>query len=264
MEVYIFTLLILALAILVGSTLGFGDSLIFIPFAALFLDIYIAIVLMGFWTTVLSIFNAIKYRHYFDKLLIKKYLAPGIIGVLIGSLLLILAPIHLIEFSLGVFIILFIIAKFSKIRKENNHKTPEVNPLVQSPLKDIPNFILYPGAFAYGFVGGLIGTPGPINVAILERRGHERESFIGNFSLISVIITSLRLIIYVSNDLFPIEFLTILIIGIIVTYGVTKCGHWLTPKIPKKQFKILVLLLLAIIGLRLIINSILFFFNFNL
>ena len=69
MEEYIFILLVLAFAILVGSTLGFGDSLIFIPIAALFLGIHIAIVLMGFWTTALSIFNTIKYRQYFDKLL---------------------------------------------------------------------------------------------------------------------------------------------------------------------------------------------------
>jgi len=263
MEVYIFILLILAFAILVGSTLGFGDSLIFIPLAALFLDIHIAIVLMGFWTTIMSTFNTIKYRQYFDKILIKKYLAPGIIGVIIGSFLLIVAPIRLIEFSLGIFIVLFVIAKFSKIKKENDSNFQDIDPLTQTQLNEIPNFILYPGAFAYGFVGGLIGTPGPINVAILERRGHERESFIGNFSLISIIITSLRLVIYVSNGLFPIDFISIFIIGIIITYLITKLGHWLTPKIPKKQFKILILALLAIIGLRLIINSILFFFNFN-
>ena len=256
MEVYIFILLILAFAILVGSTLGFGDSLIFIPLAALFLDIHIVIVLMGFWTTILSAFNTIKYRHYYDKELLKKYLAPGIIGVIIGSFLLILAPIQLIEFSLGIFIVLFVIDKFCKIKKENNNKTAVQDLSFQPQLKEIPNIILYPGAFAYGFVGGLIGTPGPINVAILERRGHERESFIGNFSLISIIITSLRVVIYVSSDLFPIEFITIFIIGIIITYIVTKLGHWLTPKIPKKQFKILILILLTIIGLRLIIISV--------
>ena len=208
---------------------------------------------MGFWTTILSAFNTIKYRRYYDKELLKKYLAPGIIGVIIGSFLLILAPIQLIEFSLGIFIVLFVIDKFCKIKKENNNKTAVQDLSFQPQLKEIPNFILYPGAFAYGFVGGLIGTPGPINVAILERRGHERESFIGNFSLISIIITSLRVVIYVSSDLFPIEFITIFIIGIIITYIVTKLGHWLTPKIPKKQFKILILILLTIIGLRLIL-----------
>lgn len=264
MEELFFILLILAFAILVGSTLGFGDSLIFIPLAAIFLDIHIAIVLMGFWTITLSIFNTIKYRQYFDKALIKRYLAPGILGVIIGALLLIIAPIHIIELSLGIFIIFFIIAKFKEILKENDEKSEERSLLTKSQLNEVPNLILYPGAFSYGFIGGLIGTAGPINVVILERRGHERESFIGNFSLISIIICSFRLIIYVSYGLFPMELITVFLIGIVITYVFTKIGHWLTPKIPKKKFKLLVLILLTIIGNRLIITSLFFLFNLKI
>lgn len=125
MEEYLFILLVLAFAILVGSTLGFGDSLIFIPIAAIFLGIHIAIVLMGFWTTILSIFNTIKYRQCFDKLLIKKYLGPGILGVIIGALLLVVAPIPIVELSLGIFIIAFIIAKFREIKRKNNESPVE-------------------------------------------------------------------------------------------------------------------------------------------
>ena len=263
MEEYIFILLILAFAILIGSTLGFGDSLIFIPLAAIFLDIHIAIVLMGFWTTILSTFNTIKYRQYFDKTLIKKYLVPGILGVIIGALLLVIAPIPIIELSLGIFIVMFIIAKIREIQKENDEKSVERSLSNETELNKLPNCILYPGAFSYGFIGGLIGTSGPINVVILEKRGHERESFIGNFSLISIIICSFRLIIYISYDLFPMELITVFLIGIVITYVVTKIGHWLTPRISKKKFKILVLILLTIIGVRLVINSLFLLFNLN-
>jgi len=255
---YYIVLLILAFAILVGSTLGFGDSLIFIPLAALFLDIHVAIVLMGFWTTFLSVFNTIKYRHYYDRELIKKYIPPGIVGVIIGALLLVIAPIIIIEFSLGIFIILFIISKFRENHVENHEFTVEQSIKNEIKLKELPKSFLYSGAFSYGLVGGLIGTPGPINVVILEKRGHERESFIGNFSLISIIVTSFRLIVYVSYNLFPMDLIAFFLIGIFVTYAVTKLGHWLTPRIPKKQFKLLILILLGIIGIRLVVNSILF------
>jgi len=264
MEEYIFILLILAFAILVGSTLGFGDSLIFIPVAAIFLDIHIAIVLMGFWSFVLSISNTIKYKQYFDMALIKKFLFPGIIGVIIGALLLVIAPIHVVELSLGIFIIVFIITKLRDLQKEKDENSVDNSLLTESQLNKVPNFILYPGAFIYGFIGGLIGTPGPINVALLEMRGHERESFIGNFSLIALIIGSFRLIIYVSYDLFPVELIAFFLIGIIITYAVTKIGHWLTPKIPIKKFKLMVLLLLMIIGVRLVVNSLLFLFNLKI
>ena len=136
----------------------------------------------------LSIVNTIKYRQYFDKLLIKKYIVPGILGVIIGALLLVIAPIPIVELSLGIFIIAFIITKFKGIRKENDEVLVEEAQFTESHLKNVPNSILYPGAFSYGFIGGLIGTPGPINVVILEKRGHERESFIGNFSFISIMI----------------------------------------------------------------------------
>ncbi len=66
---------------------------------------------------------------------------------------------------------------------------------------------------------------------------------------------------YISYDLFPIDLIALFLIGILITYAVTKVGHWLIPKIPKKKFKLLVLVLLMIIGLRLIINSMLVFFN---
>ena len=74
MEEIIIILLVLAFAMLVGSTLGFGDSLIFIAVTSLFLDVKVAVVLMGFWTYGLSILNSIKYRGYIDKVLVKKYL----------------------------------------------------------------------------------------------------------------------------------------------------------------------------------------------
>ncbi|MFX0070190.1 MAG: TSUP family transporter [Candidatus Hermodarchaeota archaeon] len=261
MEEYIIVLLILAFAILVGSTLGFGDSLIFIPLAALFLDIHIAIVLMGFWTTIMSTFNSIKYRQYFDKVFIKKYIPLGIVGVILGTFLLVIAPIPVIELSLGIFIIIFIITKFREVRREDKEISIEKPLKTESELNELPKSILYSGSFSYGIVGGLIGTPGPINVVVLEKRGHERESFIGNFSIISIIVTSFRLVMYISYDLFPIDLIMLFLFGIILTYGVTKLGHWLTPKIPKKKFKFLILVLLAIIGLRLIINSTLFLFN---
>lgn len=255
MEEYIIILLILAFAILVGSTLGFGDSLIFIPVAAIFLDIHIAIVLMGFWSFILSTVNTIKYKEYFDIFLVKKFLIPGILGVIIGALLLIIAPVHLVELFLGLFIFVFIVAKLRELTNENDEEQIESSVLTETKLNEITNLILYPGAFLYGFVGGLIGTPGPINVALLEKRGHERESFIANFSLIAITISSFRLIIYVSYDLFPIELIALFLIGIIITYAVTKIGHWLTPKIPVKKFKLLVLMLLSVIGVRLVINS---------
>ena len=251
MEEIIFILLILAFAMLVDSTLGFGDSLIFIPLAGIFLDVRVATVIMGFWSTLLSILNAIKYQSYIDRPFLKKYLGPGIIGVILGAILIIVAAIRWIELFLGLFIILYLIVKIRELKRKDIENS-EI-------LKEIPNGLFYTGAFSYGLLSGLIGASGPINVALLERTGHERESFIGNFAIISALISSVKLLIYSWSGLFPLEFIWMFFVGIVVIFIVTRFGHWLTPKIPKEEFQILVMILLTIISIRLIIVSLFFY-----
>lgn len=252
MEDYIIILIILAFAMLVGSTLGFGDSLIFISIASLFLDVRTTVVLMAFWTTALSVLNTIQYRTFIDKSLIRKYLAPGIIGIILGSFLLVISSTKWIEFFLGVFVLVFVSAKTWELAKER--KIEQENRIIRS-LEDISPFLFYTSAFSYGFLGGLIGASGPINVALLDRAGYKREGFIANFSCISIILTSFRITIYVVNELFPTELLVIFLTGFIVIFIMTKIGHWLTPKISKEKFEVIVLIILTLIGLNLIYNS---------
>ena len=262
MEEILLILLILAFAMLVGAIFGFADSLIFIALAAIFLDVRIAIVLASFWTIFLSAFNAINYRHYWDKTFIKKHCIPGIIGVIIGSFLLVISTLRWLELSLGIFVMIYVITKFNNIRKDHILKTEKTDsfPTSNNENIDMSNTLFYTGAFSYGFLSGLIGASGPINVVLLEKTGHERESFIANFSLASIIVNPFKLGIYMYNGLFPIEYLGVFLVGIIVIFVITRVGHWLTPKIPKEKFYFLILILLLIISIRLILVSI-FFIN---
>jgi uncharacterized membrane protein YfcA len=264
MEEFFLILLILALAMFVGSVTGFGDSLIFIALTtAIFLDVRIAIVLASFWSIFLSTSNAINYRHYYDKVFLKKQAIPGIIGIVIGSFLLVLSSLRWLEFSLGIFVLIYVMTKLNKIRKEGILKSENFEDFSSldnnNDKKEISNALFFTGAFSYGFLSGLIGASGPINVVLLERTGHERESFIANFSLASLIISPFKLGIYLWNGLFPVEFLGVFLVGIILIFVLTKIGHWLTPKIPKEKFTFLILILLLIISIRLIVVAIFFY-----
>jgi len=259
MEEFLFILLILALAMLIGSTIGFGDSLILIPLVAIFLDIRTAIVLAGFWSIFLSILNAIKYRNNIDKSFVKKHVGFGILGAIIGSLLIVIAPLQWLEIFMAVFIMVYVITKIREMRKIKAIKEENIELLNSTidPVKSIPNFFIYSGGFSYGLLSGLIGAAGPINVALLERTGHEREEFIGTFAIISVIIGTIKTGIYLGKNLFPIELLVVYLLGFIVIFVMTRIGHWLTPKIPKEKFKIIVLLLLIVISIRLVLSTLL-------
>ncbi len=207
---------------------------------------------MGFWASAMCILNSVKYRTYIDKNLIKKYLIPGTIGVILGSLLIVVTPTQWIELFLGIFVLTYVGAKFYEMRKERKDREQK---LKERNLDNIPNYLFYSGAFSYSFLGGLIGTSGPINVVLLEQAGYERESFIANFSIISLIISPVKLGIYVVIGLFPTELMLVFIIGFGVIIVSTKIGHWITPKIPREKFQVIVLILLIIIGVRSIINS---------
>lgn len=256
----IYILIILAFAILVGSTLGFGEVLVFIPIATFFIDVRAAIVLMTFWSATMCILNSVKYRIYVDKNLLKKYLIPGIIGVILGSLLIVIASTRWIELFLGVFVLTYTGAKFYEITNERENRGMNIK---ERKLDNIPNYLFYSGAFSYSLLGGLIGASGPINVVLLERAGYEQERFIANFSLISLIISSVKLGIYMANDLFPIELMLVFIVGFPVIFIFTKIGHWVTPRITKERFQVIILILLIIIGIRLVTNSLFLYHNFG-
>jgi len=255
-------LLILAFAMFIGGLTGFADSLIFIAFAAIFLDVRVAIVLASFWSIFLSTFNAINYRHYYDKVFLKKQVIPGITGIVIGSFLLVISSLRWVELSLGLFVLIYVMSRFNKIRKDRILKSEKFDQFtnIDKDKKEISNTLFYTGAFSYGFLSGLIGASGPINVVLLEKTGHERESFIANFSLASLIVSPFKLGIYLYNGLFPVEFIGVFLVGIILIFVLTRVGHWLTPKIPKEKFYFLILILLLIISIRLILVSI-FFIN---
>jgi hypothetical protein len=234
---------------LVGSILGFGDILVFIPFATFLIDIRVAVVLMSFWSFILSVLNAIKYQKSFNFQFLKKNAMSAILGVIIGSFLIIVAPLHWIEFFLGIFILIYVIAKFREKMKEQSQK-----------INNLHNGYIYSGGFMYGFLGGLIGASGPINVIVLEKTGHEKERLIANFAFVSVVVSIFKLSIFLWNGLFPFHLLIVFLIGLAVIALVTKLGHWIAPKIPKQSFSILILIMLFIMGVRFVMLNLFLLF----
>jgi uncharacterized membrane protein YfcA len=114
---------------------------------------------------------------------------------------------------------------------------------------------LYTGAASYGFLGGLIGASGPIFVVVLERTNHEREAFIANFALNSFVLTLFKAGIYAWTGLFPVDLWLIFLVGFPLIYVAIRCGHWVTPKIPKERFIVGILAILAVMAARFILMA---------
>jgi len=239
-------LLFLFLAMFLGAAFGFGDALVLIPLLTLIVAVQPSIVLATCWGILLNVMNAAKYRAFIDKPFLKKTIPIGLVATIAGSLLIGVAPVAWIELALGVFIACYIAFKARVLVRE------KLRGHVHGPLA--PAW-LYAGSAGYGFLGGLIGASGPIFVVLLERTNHEREAFVENFAINSLVLTAFKVGIYVSTGLFPVDLWLVFLVGLPVTYIATRCGQWVTPRIPKEKFMVGILVILAAMAVRFVVMA---------
>jgi len=251
---------IILLAVFISSfiygLIGFGDALILIPILTLFISIQSAVVLVNLWGVVPSLLNLIKYFKFIDKKFFFRGVITGIPGVFVGTLLIVILPLRWIELTLGLFVLVYSTRKIIKFRNKNK---PEDDMIDNSGKQHLPNSVLVVGGFSYGFFGALIGAAGPINIALLENTGHHREEFIGNFAAISTVFGLIRIPLYLTQHIFPTEYLLVFLIAFPVIFIATKIGHLITPKIKVESFQLIIHLMLFISSIRTILMTTVFY-----
>jgi len=252
--------LIILLTIFISSfiygLIGFGDALILIPVLTLFISIQSAVVLVNLWGVIPSLLNLIQYFKFIDKKFFIRGVITGIPGVLVGTLLIVILPLRWIELTLGLFVLVYSTLKIFKYGKKNKS---EDNIIDNSDEKNLPNSILIVGGFSYGFFGALIGAACPINIALLENTGHHREEFIGNFAAISTVFGLIRIPLYLTQGIFPTEYLLVFFIAFPVIFIATKIGHFITPKIKVESFQLIIHIILFISSIRTILMTTIFY-----
>ncbi len=247
-------ILITLIAIFCSSTvygiIGFGDALILIPILAPIIGVKNAVILVNIWGTFPALINYIKYKEFLDRGYFLRIVSLGIPATILGTYLIISIRLEWIELILGIFILIYSSLKLVNYIKDQSQIELKEEINTTSPL------ILF-GGFSYGLLTGLIGAAGPINVALLEKTGHYRESFIGNFAAIGTVLSVSRIPFYIVEGLFPSELLLIFLLAFPIIFLGTKLGHNITPKISVKKFQILVFCFLLVISIKSIISSIL-------
>ena len=245
------------IAIFFSSTvygiIGFGDALILIPIITPLIGIKNSVILINLWGILTAFLNFIKYRQFLDKGYFFRFLSLGIPATIFGTFLLIEIGLEWIDFMFGIFILSYSILKLYKYYRKNEEVVLEKQINTTSP------FIIV-GGFTYGLLTSLISAAGPINVAMLEKSGHFRENFIGNFGAIGFALSMARTPFYFITNIFPYDLLLILLLGFPIVLLGTKVGQKLTPKIPVKTFQIIVFYFLVIIGLKSVLTSVFILF----
>ncbi|MFW9818258.1 MAG: sulfite exporter TauE/SafE family protein [Candidatus Thorarchaeota archaeon] len=235
---------------MVYGIIGFGDALVLMPIITLIIGVINAVILVNIWGTFPALLNFIKYRKYLDKGYFFRFLSLGIPATILGTFFIIIIRVEWIELILGCFIFVYSSLKLWKYFKNPNTIEVEDQLNTTHPL-------VFLGGFSYGLLTGLISAAGPINIAILEKTGHYRESFIENFAAIGTMLSISRIPFYFSGEIFPYELILVFLLAFPIIFLGTKLGHKITPKIPVKKFQIIIFCFLLIIGLKSIIFSLL-------
>ena len=194
----------------------------------------------------------IKYHRGIDWKYTKKAWIPAVPSSVLAVIIYVALPVGTIQLIYSSFLLIWVIFQYRKNKlKKNIHS----NPLETSHLKHVHPLIFYPGYLAYGFIGGLTGAAGPINVMILEERGYQKEEFIANFTAVNFPKLILTLSLYLYFDLFPLEYLWLWIIGFPFIFIAVRIGYYINSKIDVKTFQLLILITLTAIGLNMFIQG---------
>ena len=234
---------------MVYGIIGFGDALILIPIITPLIGIKNAIILVNLWGILTALLNFVKYRKLLDKGYFIRFLSLGIPATIFGTFLFVEIRLEWIELVLGIFIFGYSTLKLYQYLKKKEDIEFKKRLNSTSPL-------IIAGGGSYGLLTALISAVGPVNVAMLEKTGHYRENFIGNFAAIGFSLSIARTPFYFITNIFPYDLFILFLLGFPFIFLGSKLGQKITPKIPIKAFQVLVFCFLIVIGLISIITSV--------
>ena len=184
-EFYFAASIIILLAYLIRGITGFGSGLIAIPLLALFLPLTFVVPLILVVDFIASVILTRHTKMQVQWNEIGILLPPTIVGMLIGTFLLINLPREPLLVGLASFVILFGLRYIFNIHSEQS----------------ISRWWSAPTGLIGGAIGAMFGTGGPPYVVYLSHRLQNKTELVGTLSGIFMIDGALRTIIFLSIGL---------------------------------------------------------------
>jgi uncharacterized membrane protein YfcA len=178
LEHYAVAALIVLLAYFIRGITGFGSGLIAVPLLALFLPLtfVVPLILLMDFTASLVLggldFKRVQWQE------VGALIPFSILGVVVGTQLLVNLPVTPMLLTLAAFIFVFAIRSLLNIKGE----------------KPVSRWWAIPTALAGGTVGGLFGTGGPPYVIYLNHRIHDKTLLRATFSALFFIEGGVRIV----------------------------------------------------------------------
>lgn len=232
----------LLFAAFVKGTTGMGFPLIATPTVALLLDIRVAITILIIPNLVMDI--AQVFRGGFPYAVVRRFgsmLALTVIGVFLGTKVLVTLPLWLLNFWLGVMVLVFVLSNWLRFDFT-------ISPRAET-------FLSPPAGLVSGFLNGMTNAAGPSLAIYLYSLRLEKKDFIKSIATIFVITKASQLVAVSTWNLFNWSTLSLsLEVTLFVLLGFYS-GLKTQDRINQQTFNRGLLVLLFVIGVILIVRA---------
>ena len=232
----------LLLAAFVKGATGLGFPLIATPTIALLLDIRTAVTVLIlpnlFMDSAQVIRDGIPYEVFrrFSSLIL-----PTIIGVFLGTMALVNTPLWILNFCLGVMVIIFVLSNLLKFDFT-------ISPRREKVLSPIFGFLS-------GFLNGLTNAAGPTLAIYLYSLKLDKRTFVKSLATVFVITKLSQLVAISTWNLFNWDTITLSIQVLLFTLAGFFAGIKAQDRVNQRNFNRGLLALLCVIGVLLLLRA---------
>lgn len=229
----------LLFAAFVKGATGMGFPLIGTPTVALLLDIRIAITILILPNLVMDITQIFRGGFPFE--VVRRFpwfLLVTIVGVFVGTKVLVTLPLWILNFCLGVMVLVFIVSNWLRFKIEIS---PQLEKMLALPV-----------GFISGFLNGMTNAAGPALAIYLYNLKLQKREFIKTIATIFVITKLSQLVAVSTWNLFnwstfslSLEVTLFVLLGF---YG----GLKIQDRVNQQTFNRILLVLLFVIGVTLV------------
>lgn len=232
----------LLVAAYVKGTSGLGFPLIATPAVALLLDIRTAITILIIPNIVMDITQV--FRGSFAAAIFRRFtwlLLLTILGVFLGTKVLVMLPIWVLNLTLGVMVLVFVV---SNIFRYEFHISPRAERLL-SPMVGL----------AGGFLNGMTNAAGPVLAIYLYNLALPKTEFVKSIATIFIVTKVSQLIAVSTWNLFTFSTLQLSLVVTLFCLAGFYAGLKTQDRVNQKTFNRGLLTLLFVVGVTLIVRS---------
>ena len=219
---------------------GFGSSTIYLPLASYIYDFQTALVLVAIFHFFGNISRIAFFRHGLEKNILLRFGIPSFVLSLIGATLVGFLSQFLLEFILGLFLIVIsvIFLLNPKLAFPSNHE------------------FLILGGVVSGFITGLVGTGGALRASFLTGLKLEKERYIATAAVIALGTDATRIPSYISAGFLSEQYYYLIPLLFATAVSGSYIGRRIVTKINQDKFKRMVLIGIILVSIKFIIDSI--------